>query len=599
MANWISRALTRLAEQPSAKVATPLPPDELRAALESAKKLLAQGNLEETRGRLAEVLASNPGNADALAYYGVATYQAGDPEQARDALRRAAKIDPDHLVANKCLAKVCDALGDSYGLEIAAANAMRLAPGDREVLIMYGVARMNRLEVDAAADAFNKAVEIAPTDLTALLYLEALSKRSLRHRRTLERTPKITTARAQAINRLRASYRRGQLDDNGIRHLVTLLAGAQETFPSAVELARQLTARQDFGAGVADELSGIFAIAGDLPNHLRCRKLASEGNPDLPLPRLHLAYAQLMSGVDRWHESWKTIRETERFSNLGVFAGEVPTWTGQRLGKKRILVYQEQGMGDAILALRMVPILALRGVRFDLWVTPPLAGLASSLKGYEKLIRSAGRPDPRALGCDYASTLFGLISALGVGPQELRGNPTVLVPGADRLPEVRSRLRALKGKRVGLAYGGNPVRPDDWFRAVTLSALKPLAALDGISWVNLVIDSRPDKDEVIGMFRMEDPMKEVADFEDTAAIISELDAVIAIDSSVAHLAASLGKPLWALVPTMVDWRWQIGSDTRPWWPNATLLRSPALGIWDSVIVDLAARIRAYRDGNDR
>jgi hypothetical protein len=125
---------------------------------------------------------------------------------------------------------------------------------------------------------------------------------------------------------------------------------------------------------------------------------------------------------------------------------------------------------------------------------------------------------------------------------------------------------------------------------VPLSALKPLAALEGISWISLVVDKRPDKAEVVGMFRMDDPTAEVNDFDDTAAIISELDAVIAIDSSVAHLACSLGKPVWVLVPPMLDWRWQIGDDTKPWWPTATVLRSASMGQWDSVIEELARRL---------
>jgi hypothetical protein len=254
-------------------------------------------------------------------------------------------------------------------------------------------------------------------------------------------------------------------------------------------------------------------------------------------------------------------------------------------------VYAEQGIGDTILALRLVPILGRRGVRFDLWVPPPLAGLAASVKGYENLIRTARRPDARNLGCDHASTLFGLIAALGVGHEELKHNPTRLVAGKDRLPVVRSRLRALPGKRFGLAYGGNPDRLDAWFRDLPPSALTPLAALEGISWVNLSIDRRPDKDEVIAMFRMEDPMKDVGDFEDTAAAVSELDAIVAIDSSVAHLSASLGKPVWVLVPPLLDWHWQMGGDTRPWWPNATLMRGgPSPGQWNAVVERLAAEL---------
>jgi tetratricopeptide (TPR) repeat protein len=594
MASWISRTLTRIADRPSTPAEAPLPAAELRAAVESAKGSIRQGDFTGAGDVLANVLRSNPDNADALAYYGVATYLAGDPAEARNALTRAVRIDPDHLVAYKYLVRACNALGDFYDLEIAAHNALRLAPRDREVLNMYGVACLNRLDIEAAAESFSKAVEMAPTDIGPLLNIEALSRRSLLHRRTLDRSPKIAGARSQAINRLRASYRRGHLGDDGLRHLLMLLDGTQETFPAAVDLAHETARRDNVDPGLADELAMVFDILGDLPNCLRFRKLTAELDSSLPLPRIHLAYAKLTADIDRWRESWKTIREFERFSNLGIYASEVPSWTGQRLGKKKILVYQEQGMGDAILALRLVPMLAKRGVRFDLWLQPPLASLAGSVKGHENLVRTDKRPDARTLDCDFATTLFGLISALDVGYQEVMRNPTVLVPSADRMPAARIRLRALKGKRIGLAYGGNPDRRDDWYRTVPPAALKPLALLGDVSWVNLSIDPRPDKDEVCRMFRMDDPMKEASDFEDTAAIISELDAIVAIDSSAAHLAASLGKPVWVLVPTMLDWRWQIASDKSPWWPNVTLLRASALGVWTEVIEELASQIAGNR-----
>jgi len=104
-----------------------------------------------------------------------------------------------------------------------------VAPRDRDILNMYGVACMNRFEVEAAAASFAAAVEAAPNDVAALLNLELLSMRSLRNRQSLERSPKIAVARSQAVNRLRALHRRGQLDDAGMRHLL-MLAGSKETF---------------------------------------------------------------------------------------------------------------------------------------------------------------------------------------------------------------------------------------------------------------------------------------------------------------------------------------------------------------------------------
>jgi tetratricopeptide (TPR) repeat protein len=591
MAGWLSRTLTRLSAQPPQSSPQLLSPFELRNSLEAAKRMIAEKDFVSARAALKTIAVSNPDDADVLTHYGIATYMVGDPADARGALARAVQIEPNLLLAYKYLVSVSNALGDLQLLEIAASNALRLAPSDHEVLNMYGLACMNRFLVDDAAASFSKAVEVSPGDISGLINIEVLSMRSLRHRRGLDRSPKIATARSQAINRLRALYRRQQLDDTALRQLLMLLAGAKETFPTALEIAREIVSREEFGADLADQLAVIFLVVGDLPNLLRFRAIAVEDDPTQPLPRSNLAYARLSRGIEDWGESWKTIRDAERHTNAGVFAREVPAWTGQRLGRKKILVYREQGIGDAVIALRLIPMLAERGVRFDLWVSSALEGLAQSVKGYEDLVLAESRPDARTLACDYACSLFGLISALGIEHQELKANPTVLKPAANRLPDARSRLRSLKGRRVGLAYGGNPDRRDDWFRAIPLSALKRLAAVEGISWVNLVIDSRPEKPEVVKMFRMEDPMSEAKNFEDTAAIVSELDAVIAIDSSVAHLACRVGKPVWVLVPPMLDWRWQIGDDTRPWWPNATLLRGTSLGQWDGVIEELVRQLR--------
>jgi Flp pilus assembly protein TadD len=593
MAGWISRTLKRLSTPDAVRAVEPLPELRVRKAVESARRTMSEGDYAGARDALYPVVASNPDDTDVLANYGIAAHLAGDSDDARTVLLRAVQLDPNHLAANKGLAAACLALGKLQEFDVAARNALRLDPRDRELLGMYAIACMNSFQVESAAKALSASIELAPNDIVPLVNLEQLSVRTLRHRRTLERSPKIATARAQAINRLRAQYRRGQLDDQGRRHLLVLLAGSEETHASAVELARDMAKHNDFSSDLADRLSAIFLETGDLAQGLRFRRMMAEQDSSRPLVRRSLAFTELLAGYDHWLENWEALRREEYDSNLGAFAAEVPSWTGQRLGKKKILVYQEQGIGDAILALRLVPMLAARGVRCDLWVQPALAGLAGSIKGYENLIRSDKRPDARTLGCEYASTLFGLIPALRASHEELIRSPTVLLPSPDRVPAARARVRALPGRRIGLAYGGNPDRRDDWYRAVPPAALKPLAALEGISWVSIVFDPRPDKAEVIRMLRMEDPMEEAKDFEDTGAVISELDAVIAVDCSAAHLAASLGKPVWVLVPPLLDWRWQIGDDTKPWWPNATVLRSPRPGEWDDIIRQLAKQVATW------
>src|SRR5579864_7234784 len=165
MAGWISRTLTRLAAQPAPSPAEPLSDAELRKVLESGQRLISEGDYSAARATLRAAVLSNPYSADALVQYGVAAYLGGDPAEARGPLLQAVRIDPAHLLGQKFLAAVCNGLGDLEGLEVASANAIRLAPRDVEALNMYGVACMNRLQVQDAARCFCAALEIAPNNM--------------------------------------------------------------------------------------------------------------------------------------------------------------------------------------------------------------------------------------------------------------------------------------------------------------------------------------------------------------------------------------------------------------------------------------------------
>jgi len=282
-------------------------------------------------------------------------------------------------------------------------------------------------------------------------------------------------------------------------------------------------------------------------------------------------------------------------SNLFPKPSDCPLWEGQRLGRKKLLVYQDQGVGDAIIGLRFLPILAAKGISFAVWVLPTLADLAVAAPGCANLIKTSDAPDPRQFGCDFVVPFFGLINGLNLSYAEIV-NPPPLRPPAGRNADTRAQVAALRGVRIGLSYGGNPNRRDDAFRSLSMDDLLPLTEISGISWVNLTFDERAEKATVMKHFKMLDPMQECRSFADTAAVIDALDAVIAIDSAVAHLAGSLGKRTWVLVPNAPDWRWQIGDHLSPWWPGVRVLRSGEPGKWSDAVTKLVEEVRTYVAG---
>jgi hypothetical protein len=207
-------------------------------------------------------------------------------------------------------------------------------------------------------------------------------------------------------------------------------------------------------------------------------------------------------------------------------------------------------------------------------------------------LSSLERPDPRTLDCAAAAPLMGLVRLLKLEPRDLK-KPVTVTPPPELCAAWRGRLPPGQKPSLGLVATGNPWRHDDWIRSVPPDALRPLRGCDGVRWVNLAVDPRPELSETIRMLDMADPTPEFRSFAETAAAIDQLDAVAAIDCSVAHVAAAMGKPVWVLAPSSIDWRWQIGDDTKPWWPTARLLRCKAPGDWTHPVAELAGEIERF------
>ena len=583
----------------SAIIAQPAPQaslssEELAAEMRMVESDIVQGKVTDALIRVDRLALSNPDNAEVIAHQGICHNLLGDAEASIDPLVRAAKIAPENARTLYFLAASLAVTGRVDEAAQISKKALGITPRDLNLLVLMGTIFGRLGAVQEAAKYLNQALEFHPESIAPLHTLEILAQQTLKRSSVYDLSPKVADVRRRAINRLLVAYRKKRLDPDGIAVLISILSGSPERFSTAVEIANESVELEPMPIPLAQQMFLTFWAAGDTAQALRFSELCYEREPNRPNYREALCSSWLASGSEHWNSAWRILLESQQKSRPDQYAQTVPMWAGQKLGKKKLLVYQDQGMGDALIGFRFLPILAARGVKFDLWVLPAMADLAAQTQGYEALIRTDYRLDPAALGYPYAAPLFGLIHALYLTPEEVR-EPPLLRPGPQQALALRERVRALSGVKIGIVYGGNPDRRDDWLRSVPLDSLRGIANIPGISWVNLMMDERTDKARAIEMFRMADMMKEVNNFADTAAIVEELDAVVAVDCSVAHLAGSLGKPLWALAPPSADWRWQIGADTRPWWPTANLLRSEEPGVWKRAVVQLEIELKTFTD----
>ena len=137
-------------------------------------------------------------------------------------------------------------------------------------------------------------------------------------------------------------------------------------------------------------------------------------------------------------------------------------------------------------------------------------------------------------------------------------------------------------RKVGVVWAGSPTFANDRFRSMPLAALDALVEVSDIAWFSL--QKGPARTQLThAALKPHDLTDHIQDFADTAALIEQLDLVIAVDTSVAHLAGALGKPVWVLLPANYDWRWMLDRDDSPWYPTMRLFKQTTLGDWEPVV----------------
>jgi len=263
-----------------------------------------------------------------------------------------------------------------------------------------------------------------------------------------------------------------------------------------------------------------------------------------------------------------------------------PAWRGDAsLAGKTILLYPDGGLGDAIQFVRYVPMLAERGARVVLRVPDKLRSLLGEMPFVDRVIADSERLPPHDFHCPMMS--FPLI--FGTTLDTIPASRRYLRAGPARVEAWAQRLGPLRRPRVGISWAGsNANREYNGRRSVPLERLRPLADLD----CELFSLQRPiPKDDraalrtMPGLNRLGESL---TDFGEIAALIENLDLVIAIDSAIAHLAGSLGKPVWLLLCHATEWRWLTNRADSPWYRTARLFRQTAPGDWDGVIADVQA-----------
>jgi tetratricopeptide (TPR) repeat protein len=369
---------------------------------------------------------------------------------------------------------------------------------------------------------------------------------------------------------------------------------ALEWFDRALELRSDFRdARHNKAASLTKirRLDEAFAIYD-------CLKAADPNDAlaDVAIAHLHLLTGNFEAGWAGREARWKkdaSIARTYPDNRL-------PMWLGdEALEGKTILIGSDEGLGDTIQFARYIPFVAERAARVVLVVQDALCGLLSGLAGVSQCIPiSAMRSDALPaldLHCPIMSLPFAFGTRLDTVPA-----PTSYLP-----PLARARVQAWEDRlgpherlRVGLVWSGNPEHGNDHHRSLPLHTLARILDVDA-TFVSLQKDPRPaDKATLRERTDIVDLTAHLSDFTETAALISCLDLVITVDTSVAHLAGALGRPTWVLLPYVPDYRWLLDRDDSPWYPTMHLFRQTETRdyttVLDRVRAELLTRVASFQ-----
>lgn len=306
---------------------------------------------------------------------------------------------------------------------------------------------------------------------------------------------------------------------------------------------------------------------------------------------ISLGHLKLGEFAEGWKSyEWRWQDETQNIKKP-VIGGE--EWDGsQPLKGNRILVYFEQGLGDTLQFCRFVPLLADLGAEVHFLVQPSLASLLRSLDERVHIHDGGQLPD-----MELHIPLLSLPYRLGLHAEtDLITKPDYLHAGPESIETWQVPLAKLPRPRIGLAWSGNAIHKNDHNRSVPLANLLKALPCE-YDYVILQKDVRPVDAELLAKQTSHQIHRlDIETFADTAAICHQLDLVISVDTSVCHLAGSLGTQTWVLTPINPDWRWMLERTDSPWYPHTLVWRQDTYGDWQPTLDRVGQALRTHFAG---
>lgn len=556
--------------------------DYAEAAKNLAVALSDQGDDEASIEACRRVLAMEPKNLDIQLRLGLALRKLGEAEQAVEAFQGAIASSPNHVPAHKLLGAAFEDAGDLSSAESAYSRALELDPADSEAASRLGPILWKQKRFEDAAEVLRAAVERDPANprLRSDLGLALRDRGS--HDEAIacfQEAIRIKPKNVAAYNRLGNTYLAADRYDEAI-----------SAFHKAIRL------KPDFWESYNNLAVGYRYMSQRLDSAVRYLRNAQKLKPDYA--NAYWNEALLLLELGDYERGWERYEWRFQRDNAKQRPFEEPRWDGSDLAGRSLMLFAEQGFGDTLMFVRYLsPVLeragagagAGAGARAGNVILEAQPGLRRLLAEAFPKVRVVARGKPLP-GFDLQCPLLSLPRMFETRLDSIPATVPYIACDREMARRWKTELGGVTGLKVGLVWAGSPDHQLDRHRSIALPALLPLLEVGGTEWFSLQVGPRSADLQAQEATGIRDLAPEIEDFADTAAVLMNLDLVITVDTSVAHLAGALGRPVWVLVPYAPDWRWMLRREDSPWYPTMRLFRQPAVGDWESPIAALRSEL---------
>jgi len=555
------------------------------------------GRLSEAEQLYQQILQAHPNQPNALHLLGVIAYQVGKNDIAVELITKALAIQPNYAEAQVNLGNALKSLGKLDEAVASFQKALTITPDLPEVHYNLGNTLMEMGRLEPAIDSFRKALAIKSNYIEALENLGSALKENgqldaavVSYHEALAIKPNSEQLHYNLGNALRELGKRKEAVES-FRKAISIKPDYAEAHynlgnifidlgdpeGAVVSFKKALT----HNPGHDNSHSNLGAVLLGLGDHNKAAESIQNAlniSPEDARAHYNLGLAQLAMGdfQNGWNNyawRWKTDEYSSRIRNY-----KEPLWNGSDLEGKTIFIYGEQGLGDDIQFVRYLPILREYGACVVLHTPEPLyqlfkgSGLADHLVGPKET--------PPSFDCHLP--ILDVPRLVNTTLETIPSQKSYLQVTPKLQEEWANRISSNCNFRVGVVWAGSSQHQNDLNRSIEASLFQPFTNIPGVSVYSLQVGRDGEAVSAFGD-NVTDLATSFSDFADTAAAINNLDLIISVDTSVAHLAGALGRPVWTLLPFASDWRWLLERDDSPWYPSMRLFRQEKRGDWKRTI----------------